>query len=47
MRLPYGQYRFLRMPFGIASAPEIFQRAMRRVLEGLAGIAVVMDDILV
>lgn len=35
------------MPFGISSAPEIFQRAMHRVLEGLPGVAVVMGDILV
>ncbi|XP_049275262.1 uncharacterized protein K02A2.6-like [Rhipicephalus sanguineus] len=47
MSTPYGRYRFLRMPFGIASAPEIFRAAMHRVLEGLSGVAVVMDDILV
>ncbi|XP_077561943.1 uncharacterized protein LOC144178178 isoform X2 [Haemaphysalis longicornis] len=47
MSTPYGRYRFLRMPFGIASAPEIFQAAMHRLLEGLSGVAVVMDDILV
>nr|XP_037283835.1 uncharacterized protein LOC119176582 [Rhipicephalus microplus] len=47
MSTPYGRYRFLRMPFGIASSPEIFQAAMQRVLEGLANVAVVMDDILV
>ncbi|KAK8782784.1 hypothetical protein V5799_015874 [Amblyomma americanum] len=47
MSTPYGRYRFLRMPFGISSAPEIFQRAMHKVLEGLTGTAVVMDDILV
>ncbi|XP_049518654.1 uncharacterized protein LOC119439980 [Dermacentor silvarum] len=46
MSTPYGRYRFLRMPFGIASAPEIFQAAMHRVLEGLPNVAVVMDDIL-
>lgn len=34
------------MPFGIASAPEIFQAAMHRLLEGLPCVAVVMDDIL-
>lgn len=47
MSTPYGRYRFIRMPFGIASAPEIFQAAMHRLLEGLSGVAVVMDDILV
>lgn len=47
MSTPYGRYRFLRMPFGISSAPEIFQAAMHRLLDGLPGVAVVMDDILV
>ncbi|XP_037528824.1 uncharacterized protein LOC119406048 isoform X1 [Rhipicephalus sanguineus] len=47
MSTPYGRYRFIRMPFGIASAPEIFQAAMHRLLEGLSGVAVVMDDIFV
>ena len=23
---PYGRYRFLRMPFGLSSAPEVFQK---------------------
>nr|XP_054934282.1 uncharacterized protein LOC129388145 isoform X2 [Dermacentor andersoni] len=47
MSTPYGRYRFLRMPFGISSAPEIFQAAMHRLLDGLPSVAVVMDDILV
>ena len=31
----YGLYRFKRMPFGIASAPGIFQRLMQTTLRGL------------
>lgn len=46
MSTPYGRYRFIRMPFGIASAPEIFQAAMHRMLEGLPCVVVIMDDIL-
>lgn len=44
---PLGRYAFTRLPFGIKSAPEVFQAAMDRLLEGLEGVAVVMDDILV
>lgn len=47
MSMPFRQYRFLRMPFGILTAPETFQRAMHKVLQDLEGIEVVMDDILV
>lgn len=44
---PFGRYCFKRLPFGITSAPEIFQRKMLETLEGLEGIEVFMDDILV
>lgn len=47
MSTPYGRCRFLRTPFGISSAPDVFQRAMHKVMEGLQGVAVVMDDIIV
>ena len=44
---PYGRYCFNRLPFGISSAPEIFQRTMSIILEGLDGVICHMDDILV
>ena len=44
---PYGRYYFNRLPFGISSAPELFQRRMSRALEGLQGVACHMDDILI
>ena len=31
---PFGRYRWKRMPFGIKSAPEIWQRKMREHIEG-------------
>ena len=44
---PMGRFCFKRLPFGITSAPEIFQRLMSTLLQGLEGTVVVMDDILV
>ena len=35
------------MPFGICSAPEIFQRRMHELIEGLPGVKVVTDDFVV
>ena len=44
---PFGRYRWKRMPFGICSAPEIFQRPMHQLIEGLTGIEVIADDFVV
>ncbi|XP_056142138.1 uncharacterized protein pogzb [Lampris incognitus] len=44
---PFGRYFFHRVPFGITSAPEIFQREMSKVLQHQEGVVVFMDDILV
>ncbi|XP_064486023.1 uncharacterized protein K02A2.6-like [Ornithodoros turicata] len=44
---PFGRFCFNRLPFGISSAPEHFQRRMTEVLEGLPGVICHMDDVLV
>jgi hypothetical protein len=42
-----GRYRYLRLPQGLCSAPEIFQAEMNRILEGVEGVIIHMDDILI
>ena len=44
---PFGRYRYHRLPFGISSAPEYFQKKMSECLAGLAGTLCLMDDILI
>ena len=44
---PFGRYYFNRLPFGIASAPEHFQRQMEVILAGQEGILFHMDDVLI
>ena len=44
---PFGRFRWLRMPFGISSAPEPWQRKMNEAIEGLQGVEVIADDFLV
>ena len=42
-----GLYRFNRLPYGISSAPGIFQRTMENILRGIPFVQVRIDDILV
>ena len=44
---PFGRYCFNKMPFGICSAPEHFQKRMNRILSGLDRVLCLMDDVLV
>ena len=44
---PFGRFCFNKLPFGISSAPELFQKRMGKLLEGLEGVVCHMDDVLV
>jgi transposase InsO family protein len=44
---PFGRYRYLRLPFGIAPAPELFHRIVGDVLDGMVGAMHFVDDVLV
>ena len=44
---PRGLFQYTRLPFGISSAPSIFQRVLENVLEGIPKTSNYLDDILV
>ena len=45
---PIGErYCYLRLPFGISSAGDIFQRKVTEIFEGLPGIQAIVDDTLI
>ena len=44
---PFGRYQFNALPFGITSAPELFQKRMNALLSNLKGVLCLMDDVLV
>ena len=47
MHTSFGRYRWLRMPFGVNSAPEEFQMRIAAALDGIEGIISIADDILI
>ena len=42
-----GLYQYTRLPFGVASAPALFQQLMEKVLQGIPRVVVYIDDILI
>lgn len=44
---PFGRYAYKRLPFGISSAPEVFQAAIEKVIGHLDGVVIHVDDTLV
>lgn len=43
---PIGMFCWLRLPFGVSCAPEVYQRIMDKMLEGIDGAHATIDDIL-
>ena len=44
---PFWRYCFNKLPFGISSAPELYQRRMSQILDGLEGVVCHIDDTLI
>ena len=44
---PFGKYKFLMVPFGLAQAPAYFQLLMNKVLKGLKFTMTYLDDIII
>lgn len=43
---PYGRFRFKRLPFGIATASEVFQERFRNIFD-VEGVQIYVDDVLI
>lgn len=44
---PFGRFCYNKLPFGISSTPEVYQKRMNQILEGLPGVLCLIDDILI
>ena len=42
-----GLYQYNRLPFGVSSAPAIFQRTIDNLLQGLPHVCAYIDDLLI
>jgi len=45
--LPWGKYKYKRLPMGVAGSPDIFQAKMSSLMAGLEFVRVYLDDCLV
>ena len=44
---PFGRYKFTRMPFGIKSASEVFQKQNDAAFANIPGLHIVADDLII
>ncbi|GBM05201.1 Uncharacterized protein K02A2.6 [Araneus ventricosus] len=44
---PFGRYQFCRLPYGLTSSPEVYQKTIENIFNGINGILIYIDDILV
>ena len=44
---PFGRFRWLRLPFGLCSAPEVFHKIIQTIYENTDGVETCHDDIVV
>lgn len=44
---PFGRYKFLRLPYGINCASEVFHSKIRQLLEDLDGVDSFIDDVII
>ena len=47
LNLQFGRYRFLRLPFGLKSAQDVFQKRINETFQDIPGIEIVAEDILI
>ncbi|GBO23467.1 Transposon Ty3-I Gag-Pol polyprotein [Araneus ventricosus] len=44
---PFGRYEFNRLPFGICSAPEVFQKKNQKLYGDIKGVEIYFDDLII
>ncbi len=47
MNTPFGRYSFKRLPYGIKSAPEVYQKLISELVQDIDGAESIVDDIVI
>ena len=47
MNTPFGRYSFKRLPYGIKSAPEVYQKLIAELIQDIEGCQSIVDDIMI
>jgi len=47
MNTPFGKYSFKLLPYGIKSAPEVYQKLVAKLIQDLDGCESIVDDIII
>ena len=45
--IPFGRYKFLRLPFGVCSAPEKFQKETLQTFSNIEVVEIIVDDLII
>ncbi|XP_046142800.1 uncharacterized protein K02A2.6-like [Osmia bicornis bicornis] len=44
---PFGKYKYTRLPFGLSTAPEVFQRVNTIIFGDIEGVGIYFDDLII
>ena len=44
---PFGRYKFLRLPFGVCCAPDMYQKLVEKTFGDIPGVHAVFDDLII
>ena len=43
---PFGKYKYKKLPMGLKIAADVFQREMSKLMDGIEGVLIYIDDLL-
>ena len=44
---PFGRYAYIRLPYGVKRAPEVYHKQVASIFQGIDGVHTEMDDVII